>query len=148
MSWGRRFKSQHRILDGYFSHIFVEIFFVWKDENTQKVAGDGPFLKKCFNLFCHHAVIVFVLQWPFLLLPFGSFEKAFSAAAKLSPPLFPILAGPLRAAKGHWLHASLKKWTLSVLTQSFTEAQARAALTQVWTFTKMGKDWLQDCGEK
>ena len=38
------FKSQHHILDGHFSHIFVvkNVMFVWKDE---KEAGDGPFRK-------------------------------------------------------------------------------------------------------
>ena len=39
-SWseGHGFKSQHRILDGHFSHMFVVkiVMFVWKDENKWK----------------------------------------------------------------------------------------------------------------
>ena len=50
-SWfeGRGFKFQHFIMDGQFPHIFVVkiVMFVWKDENKQKEAGDGP-LKKPF----------------------------------------------------------------------------------------------------
>ena len=44
---GCGFESQHRILDGHFSHLFVEkiVRFFRNDENKQKkVAGDGPFL--------------------------------------------------------------------------------------------------------
>ena len=35
-SKGREFKSQHRILDGHFSHLFVVkiVMCVWKDEKT------------------------------------------------------------------------------------------------------------------
>ena len=80
MSWGRRFKSQHRILDGYFSHIFVEIFFVWKDENTQKVAGDGPFLKKVFLfLFCSDHFFFFLLVLS---------KKHFRRRPNFPPPFF------------------------------------------------------------
>ena len=48
LSEGCEFKSQRQILDGHFSHLFVVriVMFVWKDENTQKEAGVGPFLKK------------------------------------------------------------------------------------------------------
>ena len=38
-------KSQHRTLDGHFSHLFVVkiVMFVWKEENKLKRgAGDGP----------------------------------------------------------------------------------------------------------
>ena len=42
------FKSQHLILGGHFSHLFVVWFvmFVWKDENKQKEAEHDPFLEK------------------------------------------------------------------------------------------------------
>ena len=42
------FESQHRILDGRFSRLFVIriAMFVRKDENKQKEPEDGPFLKK------------------------------------------------------------------------------------------------------
>ena len=47
-SKGRGFESQHRILDGHFSHLFVVkiVMFVWKDENKRKEVGIGPFFKK------------------------------------------------------------------------------------------------------
>ena len=47
-SRGHGFESQHHILDGLFSHFFVIKIemFVWKDENKQKEARDGPLLKK------------------------------------------------------------------------------------------------------
>jgi len=40
-SKGCGFESQHHILDGHFSHLFVLgiVMFVWKDENKQKEAG-------------------------------------------------------------------------------------------------------------
>ena len=43
---GHGFKSQHCILDGYFSHtVIVKILmFVSKGEINEKEAGDGPFL--------------------------------------------------------------------------------------------------------
>ena len=43
-SEGCEFKSQHHILDGQFSHLFVVriLMFVWKDESKQKEAEDGP----------------------------------------------------------------------------------------------------------
>ena len=46
-SEGRGFKSQHRILDGHFSHIFViKIVMFKKTKINEKDAGVGPFLKK------------------------------------------------------------------------------------------------------
>ena len=67
-------------------HTYLLKFFLFEKTKIHKKWPEmAHFFKKCFNLFCHHAVLVFVLQWPFLLLLFGSFEKAFSAAAKLSP---------------------------------------------------------------
>ena len=46
-SEGCRFKSQHQILDGHFSHIFVVkmLMFVWKEENKWNEVGDGPFFQ-------------------------------------------------------------------------------------------------------
>ena len=45
-SEGRGFKSQHRILDGHFSHIFViKIVMFKKTKINEKDAGVGPFLK-------------------------------------------------------------------------------------------------------
>ena len=43
-SKGRGFESQHSVL----SHLFAVkiVMFVWKDENNQKEAGDGPFKKQ------------------------------------------------------------------------------------------------------
>ena len=48
---GRGFESQHQILDGYFSHLFVVkiVMFVWKDENKLKETVDGPFKKEFLN---------------------------------------------------------------------------------------------------
>ena len=43
-SEGCEFESKRRILDGYFSHLFV-----WKDENKRKKAGFGPFYKKAIE---------------------------------------------------------------------------------------------------
>ena len=43
-SKGCGFETLHFTLDGHFSHLFV-VMFVWKDENKQKEAGDGPFKK-------------------------------------------------------------------------------------------------------
>ena len=45
---GCGFESQHRILVGHFSYLFVVkiVIFVLKDENKQKEAGVGPFFKK------------------------------------------------------------------------------------------------------
>ena len=42
------FESRHRILDGYFWHLFVVkiVMCVWKDKNKWKEAGVGPFWKK------------------------------------------------------------------------------------------------------
>ena len=48
-SKGREFKSQHRILDGHFSHLFVVkiVICVWEDENKWKRGRGWPiFLKK------------------------------------------------------------------------------------------------------
>ena len=44
-SEGHGFESQHHILDGYFSHLFVVKFvmIVGKDENKRKEAGNDPF---------------------------------------------------------------------------------------------------------
>ena len=48
-SWskGRGFKSQHCMLDGHFSHLFVAgiVMFVRKEGNKRKRGRDGPFLK-------------------------------------------------------------------------------------------------------
>ena len=61
MSEGHGFKSQHRILDGHFSHLFVVKIAVTKDEKNEKEAVVGPFLtfsKYCWydrnnnNIFC------------------------------------------------------------------------------------------------
>ena len=40
-SEGQGFESQHRILDGRFSHLLVVkiVMFVWKDKKTTKEAG-------------------------------------------------------------------------------------------------------------
>ena len=53
-SEGHVIESLHCILDGYLSHIFVVVIvmLVWKDENKQKEAVDGPFLKKMYH-FTH-----------------------------------------------------------------------------------------------
>ena len=56
-SEGRGFKSQYRILDGHFSHIFVVkivMLCVWKE------AGIGPFLKKnlCWHQFVRENAII------------------------------------------------------------------------------------------
>ena len=51
MPW--RFESQHCILDGHFSHIFVVkiVMFVWKDENKRKSGRGWPiFCKKSLTL--------------------------------------------------------------------------------------------------
>ena len=47
-SKGREFESQHCILDGHISHLFVItiVMFVWKDKNKQKKAEDGPFFSQ------------------------------------------------------------------------------------------------------
>ena len=48
MAWSRAFESQHCILDGHFLNWFVVkvVLFVWKDENEQKEAREGPFKKQ------------------------------------------------------------------------------------------------------
>ena len=46
---GRGLKSQHRILDGHFSPLFV-VMFARKDENKQKIGRDGPFSKNIMLL--------------------------------------------------------------------------------------------------
>ena len=57
-SKGCGFESQHHLLDGHFSHLFIVkiVMFVWKDENKRKRGRDGHFLKKVLNsyslLFC------------------------------------------------------------------------------------------------
>ena len=47
---GRGFESQHRILDGHFSHLFVAkiVMFFVKTKINEKDAGVGPF-KKTFQ---------------------------------------------------------------------------------------------------
>ena len=48
-SEGCGFKSQHSILEGHFSHLFVVkivMFVLKKTKINEKEAGDGPFLKK------------------------------------------------------------------------------------------------------
>ena len=47
-SKGRGFESQHCILNGHFSHLFVAgiVMFVYKMKINEKEAEDGPFLKK------------------------------------------------------------------------------------------------------
>ena len=55
------FESQHRILDGHFSHIFVVkiVMFVWKDENKRKRGwGWTIFLKKHVTQIC--LIIIFL----------------------------------------------------------------------------------------
>ena len=49
----RKFWVRFPLLDGYFSHFIVVkiVLFVWKDENKQKEAGDGPFFKKNLKLY-------------------------------------------------------------------------------------------------
>ena len=46
-SEGPGFESQHRILDGHFSHLFAVkiVMFVWKDENKLKRGRGCPFKK-------------------------------------------------------------------------------------------------------
>ena len=58
-SKGRGFESQHRILDGDFSHIFVVriVMFVWKDENKLNRGLERPFLKN--NYVCWSLWVVF-----------------------------------------------------------------------------------------
>ena len=46
----REFESQHRILDGHFSHLFVVKIAVTKDEKNEKEAVFGPFLT--FSKYC------------------------------------------------------------------------------------------------
>ena len=41
---GHEFESQHRILDGYFSHLFV-VEIDKKTKINEKEAGVGPYLK-------------------------------------------------------------------------------------------------------
>ena len=45
-SEGRGFKSQSRILDGHFSHIFVVKLERWKDENKRKRGRGWHIFKK------------------------------------------------------------------------------------------------------
>ena len=61
---GRVFESQHRWLDGHFSHLIdVKVVkFVWKDKINEKEAGAGPFLKKTCNHFWYNA-----LRWKTVL---------------------------------------------------------------------------------
>ena len=55
-SWsdGRGFKSQHWMLDGHFSQIFVIKIemYVWKDRNNWKRGRDSPFLTYLFTVWC------------------------------------------------------------------------------------------------
>ena len=50
-SKGRGFKSQHHILEGHFSHLFVVKLVLYKTKINQKEAGDGP-LKIISINFC------------------------------------------------------------------------------------------------
>ena len=52
----RGFKSQHCILDGHFSHIFVVKSFCLfkKTKINEKEAGDGPFLS--LVLYIHKTI--------------------------------------------------------------------------------------------
>ena len=60
-SEGCGFESQHRILDGHFSHLFVVkvVMFVCEVENKQKVAGDGPFDSLKNKLLLQSLLVVF-----------------------------------------------------------------------------------------
>ena len=52
-SEGCEFKSQHHILDGHFSHLFLVriVMFVWKDKNKQKRGLGWPIVcKKGYDL--------------------------------------------------------------------------------------------------
>ena len=58
-SKGCGFKSQHRILDGHFSHYFVvkNVLFVWKHRKVEKETGDGTFFKhssQSYHLWKYH----------------------------------------------------------------------------------------------
>ena len=56
-SWseGCGFESQHCTQDGhFFTYICCKnCLFVWKDENKQKEAGNGPFKKKHWHRICN-----------------------------------------------------------------------------------------------
>ena len=44
-------------------HTYLLKFFLFEKTKIHKKWPEmAHFLKKCFNLFCHHAVLVFVLQ--------------------------------------------------------------------------------------
>ena len=50
-SKGHGFESQHRILDGHFSHLFVVkiVMFVRKDENKRERGWEWPIFYKMLN---------------------------------------------------------------------------------------------------
>ena len=54
-SKGCGFESQHRILDGHFSHIFVVKICnvcLQRPKVNEKEAGVGPFKKNCLRHLC------------------------------------------------------------------------------------------------
>ena len=65
----RESKSQHHILDGHFSHFFVEkiVMCVWKDENKLKRDQGCPIFKRRTKLGRFNFVNKFQIQVSFLL---------------------------------------------------------------------------------
>ena len=67
-SRGRGFESQHRILDGHFSHLLYKLYCLFvESENNEKEARYGPFLKK------YAKFLKMCKSGPLLL--FSSFQK-------------------------------------------------------------------------
>ena len=102
-SEGCGFESQHCILDGHFSHIFVVkiVMFVWKDENKLKRGRGWPF----FNSFSQ-------IENLKLTLPIYSSVQESSAASSWCSwsSSLPSTSSPTSGSGHRWSCVFFKKW--------------------------------------